>query len=50
MGIAVKRRRTPGEFAFDLGLDAAIRTLIATVDAVRFVRKMRRRYQARRKR
>ena len=50
MGIAIKRRRTLGEIAFELALDGAIKAVLGTIDTVRFVRKMRRRYQARRKR
>jgi hypothetical protein len=46
----IKRRRTLGEIAFNLALDGAIKTLLATIDTVRFVRKMRRRIEARRKR
>ena len=50
MGAALKRRRALGEIAFSLALDGAIRAVIATIDTVRLVRTMRRRYQARRKR
>jgi hypothetical protein len=46
MGVAVNRRRTLGEIAFSLALDGAIKTVLATIDTVRFIRKMRRRYQA----
>jgi len=49
MGSALNRRKTLGEIAFNLALDGAIKTVLATIDTVRFVRKMRRRYQASRK-
>ena len=50
MTAAVKRRRTLGEIAFNVALDGAIRAVIGAIDAVRFVRKVRERHQARRKR
>jgi len=50
MGIAVKRRKTLGEFAFNLALDGAIHAVIGAIGAYRLVRKMRDRYHARRKR
>ena len=50
MSATVKRRRTLGEIAFQLALDGAIHAVLGTIDTVRFVRKMRRRYEARRKR
>lgn len=50
MSVVLKRRRTLGEIAFQLALDGAIKTVFATIDTVRFASKMRRRYQARRKR
>ena len=46
MSAAPKRRRTLGEIAFNLALDGAIKAVLGTVDAVRFVRKMRRRFKA----
>ena len=49
MGMPLKRRRTLGEIAFNLALDGAIKAVVATIDIVRFTRKMRRRHQARRK-
>jgi len=48
VSVAGKPRRTLGEIAFSLALDGALRMVLGTVGAVRFVRKMRRRYQARR--
>lgn len=49
MGAGV-RRKTLTERAFMLALDGAIYAVIGTIDAVRFVKKMRRRYEAQRKR
>jgi hypothetical protein len=43
-------RKTLKERAFMFALDGAIVAVVRTIDAVRFVRRMRKKYEARRKR
>ena len=50
MSIARERRRTIGEIAFNAALSASIKAVAVTIDTVRFVRKMRWRHRAHRKR
>lgn len=46
------KRKTLGEKALSLALDGVIRVVLGTIDTVKLIKKMRRRYQhqARRKR
>jgi len=46
----IPAKKTLKERAFTLAIDGAIYVMIGTVETVRFIRKMRRRYQAQRKR